>query len=92
MAEDDSDGINEIGEGPADPLQLAAGTLDLKDVTWSPIWDSESADFYETSSGGFGDGLTTFPTIKGILLFLFVCDTFVNFKFSCYLSYDLTSV
>ena len=68
MAEDDSDGINEIGEGPADPLQLAAGTLDLKDVTWSPIWDSESADFYETSSGGFHDGgdvQSTIATIKG---------------------------
>jgi hypothetical protein len=68
VAEDDSDRINEIGEGPADPLQVAAGTLDLKDVTWSPIWDSESADFYETSSGGFGDGLTTFPIIKGTFL------------------------
>ncbi len=65
VAEDDSDRINEIGEGPADPLQVAAGTLDLKYVTWSPLWDSESADFYETSSGGYGDGLTTFPTIKG---------------------------
>ncbi len=65
VAEDDSDRINEIGEGPAEPIQIAAGTLDLKYVTWSPIWDSESADFYETSSGAFGDGLTTFPTIKG---------------------------
>jgi hypothetical protein len=80
VAEDDSDRINEIGEGPADPFQLAAGTLDLKDVTWSPIWGSESADFYETSSGGFGDGLTTFPTIKGTYAILICVHHFSQFQ------------
>jgi hypothetical protein len=86
VAEDDSDRINEIGEGPADPLQIAAGTLDLKDVTWSPIWDSESAYFYETSSVGLADGgdvQSTIPTIKGTFC--------INFIFFLYLFYGLFS-